>query len=218
VHHSRKASADDPLDTISGTAGLAGAADTVLILTREEGRADSNLYVRGRDVPEADYALGFDPVTCQWSLLGDAAEFRLTAGRAEVIALLRTRGPLAPKEIADALGADRGNMRVLLYRMRNASELAASDGMYSAPPSPPVTGVTPQGNGATMPNSLVTPPVTAAAAVTGGVTGKTHVTAPTSGPVTPVTPESDGVPPAGSLNGHLQPHQSRPNTMRVPVA
>jgi hypothetical protein len=50
VHHSRKATADDPLDTISGTAGLAGAADTALILTREKNRADGNLYVRGRDV------------------------------------------------------------------------------------------------------------------------------------------------------------------------
>jgi hypothetical protein len=188
VHHSRKASADDPLDTISGTAGLAGAADTALILTREKGRADGNLYVRGRDVPEADYALGFDPVTCQWSLLGDAAEYRLTAGRAEVVELLRTHGPMGPKDIADALGAERGNIRVLLHRMKNAGEVLVGGGMYSAPPSSPVTGVTPTQNDATTPNPAVTSPVTPPVGVTGDVTGKNGATTPNSDPVTPVTP------------------------------
>jgi hypothetical protein len=48
VHHSRKMGADDPLDTISGTSGLAGAADTALILTRERGAMAANLNVRGR--------------------------------------------------------------------------------------------------------------------------------------------------------------------------
>lgn len=142
VHHSRKASADDPLDTISGTAGLAGAADTALILTREKGRAEANLYVRGRDVPEADYALSFDPVTCTWNLLGDAAEFRLTAGRAEVQKLLRARGPLTPKAIAEALGAEPGNVRVLLHRMRNAEQVVARDGLYALPPCNTCNAVT----------------------------------------------------------------------------
>lgn len=34
VHHVRKMDADDPLDTVSGTTGLTGAADTVLVLNR----------------------------------------------------------------------------------------------------------------------------------------------------------------------------------------
>ena len=97
--------ADDPLDTISGTAvsrrgGYRTDPDP------RKGRADGNLYVRGRDVPEADYALGFDPVTCTWNLLGDAAEYRLTEDRADVVTLLAARGPLTPKDIADALGAE----------------------------------------------------------------------------------------------------------------
>ena len=35
VHHLRKAEADDPFDTISGTLGLTGAPDTVMIIYRE---------------------------------------------------------------------------------------------------------------------------------------------------------------------------------------
>lgn len=76
VHHTRKAAADDPLDLMSGTPGLAGAADTVAVLRREIGRADATLYIRGRDVPEADHALAFDADGCSWTLLGDAAEYR----------------------------------------------------------------------------------------------------------------------------------------------
>jgi len=187
VHHSRKASADDPLDTISGTNGLAAAADTALILTRERGRADATIYVRGRDVPEADFALGFDPVTCRWNLLGDAAEYRLTAGRAEVVKLLTERGALGPKEIAEALGADRGNIRVLLHRMKNAGEVLTSDGLYRVHPSPSVTAVTPQQIDAVRPLLPVSPPVTGRKGATPPVTGQSHATTAKPSPVTPVT-------------------------------
>jgi len=202
VHHSRKAGADDPLDTVSGTAGLAGAADTVLILTREKGRADGNLYVRGRDVPEADYALGFDPVTCTWNLLGDAADYRLTAGRAEVLRLLRERGPLSPKAIAEAMGADRGTIRVLLHRMANAGQVLTADGLYWVPPATetpvtgetaeanllsPVTGVTPQENGAATPNSLLHPLLHRTHGCSTSCNTENRATTPIFDPVTPVT-------------------------------
>ena len=102
--------------------------------------------------------------------------------------------------------------------MKNAGEVVVSDGNYRVPPSSPVTGVTPQENGVTMPNSPVTPPVTSSEGVTPPVTAKTRPTMPNSDPVTPVTPERDGVPPAGHLNAHRTPHQARPNTVRVSVA
>ena len=146
AHHSRKARADDPLDVISGTHGLGAAADAALILTRERGRADGNLYVRGRDVPELDYALSFDPVFCQWSLLGDAALYRLSAGRAEVVALLADRSLLSPKQIAEALDANPGNIRVLLHRMAQQGQIVNLDGLYALPPDMYVTGVTPPEN------------------------------------------------------------------------
>ena len=34
IHHLRKMDADDPLDQVSGTTGLSGSADTVLVLNR----------------------------------------------------------------------------------------------------------------------------------------------------------------------------------------
>src|SRR5215216_2453166 len=69
-HHDRKAAADDFVDSVSGTHGLAGAADTIVVLCRD--RQDSNglLKVTGRDVPEGEYAVRFKDGAV-WELDGD---------------------------------------------------------------------------------------------------------------------------------------------------
>lgn len=83
VHHDRKAAAEDFVDSVSGTNGLAGSADTIAVLSRRRGESDGLLKVTGRDVPEAEYALRLEDGT-QWVLdgatLGEAAD---TATRRE---------------------------------------------------------------------------------------------------------------------------------------
>ena len=78
-HHDRKAAAEDWVDTVSGTHGLAGAADTVIVLTRARHETSGLLRVTGRDVPEGEYALtvadGF-----AWDL--DGADLEEAAARA----------------------------------------------------------------------------------------------------------------------------------------
>ena len=69
VHHVRKAGSDDFLAEVSGTNGLAGAADATLVLKRARGQADGVLHVTGRDVDEAEYALSFQPASGAWQLL-----------------------------------------------------------------------------------------------------------------------------------------------------
>lgn len=154
VHHTRKATADDPLDMVSGTAGLAGAADTTLVLRKEIGRSDANLYLRGRDVPEADHALTFDPESCSWSLLGDAAAYRRSTERQDIIDLLNgSPEPMRPKAIAEALGKKDGAVRFLLHRMVKGGEIDGLGGDYRIPPTP--------SNAANRPNGSDTTPGTA---------------------------------------------------------
>lgn len=69
VHHVRKAGSDDFLTEVSGTNGIAGAADATLVLKRARGQADGILHVTGRDVDEAEYALSFQPASGAWHLL-----------------------------------------------------------------------------------------------------------------------------------------------------
>jgi AAA domain len=61
VHHVRKAGSEDFLEMVSGTNGLAGAADETMVLKRARGQADGALFATGRDVDEAEYALAFQP-------------------------------------------------------------------------------------------------------------------------------------------------------------
>jgi len=49
VHHLRKADADDAFDTVSGTLGLTGAPDTILVLKRDTA-GNVILHGRGRDL------------------------------------------------------------------------------------------------------------------------------------------------------------------------
>ncbi|SBS78215.1 conserved hypothetical protein [uncultured Mycobacterium sp.] len=57
VHHTRKAEVTDFVDSVSGTNGVAGAADFILALNRKRLANDAVLNVTGRDVLEAQYAL-----------------------------------------------------------------------------------------------------------------------------------------------------------------
>lgn len=118
VHHLRKGSSDDPLEEVSGTTGLTGAADTIWTLRRDRGCMDATLFTTGRDIDEAETALRFDKSLGLWTLLGNAEEYRTTHERHQVIEVLRQVGePMRPKEIAEALGKTSGSVRILLTRL-----------------------------------------------------------------------------------------------------
>jgi AAA domain/Transcriptional regulator, AbiEi antitoxin len=58
-HHDRKADAADWVDSVSGTHGLAGAADTIVVLSRDRQETAGVVKVTGRDVAEGEYAVTF---------------------------------------------------------------------------------------------------------------------------------------------------------------
>jgi len=60
VHHTRKAEALDFVDSVSGTHGIAGSVDFVMVLDRKRHSDDAVLSVTGRDIPEGEYALTAD--------------------------------------------------------------------------------------------------------------------------------------------------------------
>jgi len=57
LHHDRKANTEDFVDAVSGTHGLAGAADTITVLAHKRGNPSALLKVTGRDVAEQEIAL-----------------------------------------------------------------------------------------------------------------------------------------------------------------
>lgn len=134
VHHLRKQAADgDPLDMVSGSTGLTGAMDTILVLNR--GSDGVTLYGRGRDIEEVEMAVEFDRLTCRWSNLGDAREVRLSDERRRIIDVLRAEAePMSPAQIADVTGTPSGNIRRLLFSMaRDGEVIKAGRGRYTLP-------------------------------------------------------------------------------------
>lgn len=146
-HHDRKANADDFVDTVSGTHGLAGAADTVILLTRPRLDTSGLLKVTGRDVPEGEYALQFVD-GCQWALDGAdldeaaarARQARLIGGvsdrSAEIIAFVAANPPhVRAGEVEDKFGPDA---RRYLKRLADSGRLRRlSRGLYASVPTVP---------------------------------------------------------------------------------
>ena len=70
VHHTRKESAEDVFNMISGTNGLMGAADGALLLHKDKRTAsDAVLEVVGRDQPQLRLHLRFAAAHLCWELL-----------------------------------------------------------------------------------------------------------------------------------------------------
>lgn len=134
IHHTRKMSSPDPLDLVSGSLGLTGAADGVLVLKRARGAADATLHATGRDFEDQEIALKWDKEVMSWRLLGDAAEFKRSNERQEVIALLRKSDPLTPKAVSELLGRQHAATKKLLWTMARDGDLRVdAKGGYSLP-------------------------------------------------------------------------------------
>lgn len=127
VHHTNKRGAEgDFLDAVSGTQGIAGAADTTIVLRRNRQEDDAILSVTGRDVDEAEYVLNNE--SGLWVLAGGslaaaataATETKATRGLGDdatkVIEHVVAHGPCGPKDIATATGVAYNSVRTYLSR------------------------------------------------------------------------------------------------------
>lgn len=138
VHHLRKGTADDVLDMVSGSTGLTGSADTVLVMQRERSSADAELHVVGRDMEERELALQFDSTTLTWDVLGDACEYRGGQRRRQILDLLKEADePLSPKEIADATGISYGLVKRMMPELRRDNVVISPErGRYAHTETP----------------------------------------------------------------------------------
>ena len=80
IHHTpKRRDENDPFNNISGTNGFAGAADTNIVLLRNE-RMEvlTNMSISGRDVIETTYSIKLDG-NSMWEFQGNAAESRINS-------------------------------------------------------------------------------------------------------------------------------------------
>jgi RecA-family ATPase len=131
THDNKSKNNDDIIDNISGSSGIAGAADALLFLQRA--RLDKNnatLTITGRDADEAKYALTRN--SFQWHLEGDADEFNLSRERKMIFDFLKQNNtPTSIDEVSMALDIKKTAAKSLLYKMSKAGSLHVESGKFS---------------------------------------------------------------------------------------
>ncbi len=131
IHHKRKAADDtDILGEISGSYGLAGAADTILVMRRKRGRDLAELFVTGRDIDEAQHRMEFkrDPESDSplrhtgWQITGEIEEDErdmLEGKRRRIIEVLEMEGKaMTNADIAASVGINKSYLSQLLPKMQ----------------------------------------------------------------------------------------------------
>ena len=149
VHHTRKAEAGDFVDSVSGSAGIAGSADYLLVLARKRHSDQALLSVTGRDVMEAEYALRVDDGIWEFGAENLSAASAVARERREqgqlgdpslkIVAYVNDH-PAAGTRAADLaeIGIDQDKARVYLNRLADSGRIKkVGRGLYM-----PVTSVT----------------------------------------------------------------------------
>ena len=114
VHHTKKGSEEYVFDEISGTTGITGAADTMLLLKKV--KKQNKLYVTGRDIEETEYNVYFDRDSCTWNVTEETQDaINITVERGEILDLLTAeQRPMRTGEIAQMLNKEQSNVSHLL--------------------------------------------------------------------------------------------------------
>lgn len=144
IHHTRKMGAEDWLDTVSGTQGITGSADYILVLTRKRKSPEGILAVTGRDISENEYAVKTDDGI--WTLDGmdlldasatiatraeAAKQTRLGDKSLDAMQFVNSRDTTTPAELAAHLGMDNRVAGNLLARLADAEYITKrSRGTY----------------------------------------------------------------------------------------
>lgn len=117
IHHLRKAPSNaDPFDEISGSTGLQGVADNLLVL--KEANGEVTLYMRGRDIEENALVLKGNKETLLWTLEGEVTEVHKNKdAKALYTALEQHPEGMDYHGIAQVLGKSEGATRVMLTRL-----------------------------------------------------------------------------------------------------
>lgn len=126
VHHTRKSTAEDVFDEISGSTGVLAAVDAALIIHRPRTEADAELWVTGKDIEEQHRFLKFED-GYRWTLIAPNITVTKSRERRQVLeAITRLReGGRKPsaKNVAELLEKNIHTTRWLMQQMRRAGEI-----------------------------------------------------------------------------------------------
>ncbi len=132
IHHLKKGMEGDWLSEISGSQGIAGAADTIFSLKRERNSNMATLHRTGRDVEEKDFIMKLDGFG--WTLMGEGEGMPIPEWKSQILAFLKDNPSITPMQLAQAYGLPiktaQGN---LLRLMKEGTIKKTGHGKYEIP-------------------------------------------------------------------------------------
>jgi hypothetical protein len=111
VHHTKKDGADDFVASVSGTYGIAGSADTVMLLKRKRHVGLGVLEITGRELAETELPVRFEDM--RWDAAPDGLP-GLSVERLSVYEVIKAEGPIFPAAIAARLRIERTSAQHLV--------------------------------------------------------------------------------------------------------
>ena len=115
LHHLKKGMEGDWLSEISGSQGIAGAADTIFSLKRERNSPLGTLHRTGRDVEEKDFILKLDGYG--WVLQGEAEDFTTPDWKRQILDFLKDNPTVTPLQLAVKYTIDPNTAQKNLQRL-----------------------------------------------------------------------------------------------------
>ena len=132
IHHLKKGMEGDWLSEISGSQGIAGAADTIFSLKRERNSTSGTLRRTGRDVEEKDFQMKLDGYS--WTLQDDAEAFTMPEWKRQILDFLKDNPSVTPMQLSEAYGLNintaQGNLKRL---MKDGTLKKTGHGKYELP-------------------------------------------------------------------------------------
>ena len=125
VHHDRKLAAKDVFETISGSNGLFGAADTALVVTGDRNSSERVLHVTGRDIAERQITMKFEDGI--WEFVSDGKRNLISPERKIIVDALGEFGPMTPTQLAEKLNKKRPGVNRLMIALKGTGILAQNE-------------------------------------------------------------------------------------------
>lgn len=133
LHHTRKSDAETEYDRISGTTGITGVADTMMVLSRKDN--DATLLVKGREFEERKIPITFNEgnwTLTDESVLAERAYAALPEAIRRTITLMdhcdRWRGTC--KELTETLSIEQTSERALSQQLRDHTDILQDRGIH----------------------------------------------------------------------------------------
>ena len=132
LHHLKKGMEGDWLSEISGSQGIAGAADTIFSLKRERNSNLATLHRTGRDVEERDFIMKLDGYG--WTLQDDAEAFTMPEWKRQIMDFLKVHGTVTPIQLSEAVNIPLNTAQQHLRRLaKEGSVKKTGYGTYGLP-------------------------------------------------------------------------------------